>query len=312
MEFSWALIFDNQIYLLLLALVMLLSFFAKKYDVLVPLYEFIVKHVKSKRLVVVLVSFLSGVLPISGRVAVSAGVLDTLAPYGTTEENKKKREPFGIIDYLSTHLFYFWSPLEKTVLVPMAVLGLSYLAFLEIIWPLLATGVVVVLIYIFGYLKEDDIEIDIERRNRSMTKEEQRAQIKQYVKTISWVAGAIVLGNVLNQYSDELAAWIENISNNGYAIVLVTFAGLIASFLLGSSGKFAGFTAISTAVFGVVYLPLFFAFDYMGYMASPAHKCMILGKEYFGTPFKKYYAAIGILTGSIAAVAILLVLFQVA
>lgn len=308
MESIWLLLFDNQIYLLLLAVIMVLSWSAKRFDVFIPLYQWIAKVVKSKRAVVALISFISGILPISGRVAVSAGVLDTLAPNGDTKENKKKRQPFGIIDYLSTHLFYFWSPLEKTIIIPIAVLGVSYWGLMQILWPLLLTGVIVVLVYIFGYLREEDIEIDIRKNSHRETREETIAQFQQYVKTLVFVFFVIVLGNIINQYYDQIEAFVQHWSTLG--ILVAVIAGLVASFLLGSSGKFAGFTAIATAVFGPVYLPLFFAFDYMGYMFSPVHKCMIIGREYFGTPWKKYFTAVGILTGSIAAVSILLVLFQ--
>lgn len=309
MDFMLPLLLDNQIYLLLLAVIMVLSWAAKTYNVFVPVYAWIAKKIKSKRLIVVIISFLTGILPISGRVAVSAGFLDTIAPPPTTKENKTKRQPFGIIDYLSTHLFYFWSPLEKTILVPMAVLGITYWALMEILWPLLATGVIVVLIYIFGYLKEDDIEINIDKaRAQKPTKEDTVAQFKTYTRTLIWVFFIIVLGNVINLYFDQIQAFVEKYS--AWGIVAAVLAGLIASFLLGSSSKFSGFVAIATAIFGPVYLPLFFAFDYMGYMFSPVHKCMIIGREYFGTPWKKYWTALGILTGSIAAVSILLVLFQ--
>ena len=60
-------------------------------------------------------SLLGGILPIPGRVALSAPLLDAIAP-----PDKKKRSAFGVIDYLSTHHYYWWSPLEKTVVLPMA------------------------------------------------------------------------------------------------------------------------------------------------------------------------------------------------
>ena len=68
-----------------LAAVMALAFAAKKTQVFMPLYSWIATTVKSKRAVVALISTLSGVIPISGRVAVSAGALDTIAP----EDQKK-------------------------------------------------------------------------------------------------------------------------------------------------------------------------------------------------------------------------------
>ena len=70
---------------------------------------------------IILTSILGGVLPIPGRVALSAPLLDAIAP-----PDKKKRSAFGIIDYLSTHHYYWWSPLEKTIILPMAALGITY------------------------------------------------------------------------------------------------------------------------------------------------------------------------------------------
>jgi len=106
MEFTSSLFLHNQQYLVLLAIVMALSFIAKKTQVFLPVYIWIARAVKSKRGVVALISFVSGILPISGRVAISAGALDTIAP-----DDKEKRKSFGVIDYLSTHHFYFCSPL---------------------------------------------------------------------------------------------------------------------------------------------------------------------------------------------------------
>ena len=45
---------------------------------------------------------MTGVLPIKGRVTVSASLLDTLAP-----KDKKKREKFRPIDFMSSHHYYF-------------------------------------------------------------------------------------------------------------------------------------------------------------------------------------------------------------
>ena len=53
----------NQEYLILLALVMGLSFAAKRTQVFLPVYAFIARHVRSKRAVVALISLVSGVLP---------------------------------------------------------------------------------------------------------------------------------------------------------------------------------------------------------------------------------------------------------
>lgn len=299
MGFSWSLLFDEQQYLLLLGAIMLLAFWAKKYSIFLPFYRFVARRVKSKRATVAIISAVSGVLPINGRVSVSAGVLDTMAP----TDDKERRAKYGIIDYLSTHHYYFWSPLEKTVLLPMATLGLSYWQFMGKIWPLLATALIVILYYIFRVMKEDDIVINIPEGKPVMTKEEQQTYLKRCIKILAFVFVVIAASNVVGSYSEEIKAFTEN--HKGL-LPLAVVAGFLASLALGSSGKFAGFVSIAASAFGVVYLPLFFAFDYAGYMLSPMHKCLTIGKTYFGTPIREYYKAILVLVIPIIVVAIFL------
>lgn len=299
MEFTSSLLLDNQQYLILLASVMALAFAAKKTQVFMPLYTWIAKTVKSKRAVVALISMLSGVLPISGRVAVSAGALDTIAP-----EDQKKRKNYGIIDYLSTHHFYFWSPLEATVILPMAALSISYWELIGLVWPLLATALIVILFYIFKVLKEDDIEIVIP--NKKLKKKDRepwqieadakrdRKQVVEYARVLLFTAIVIVISNVVKANFDTINGWVEDAHKNNL-LILVAVAGFLASFALGSSSKFAGFVVLSVGVFGIETLPLFFAVDYAGYMLSPMHKCLVVGKSYFRTPLKDYYKAIAAL-----------------
>ena len=296
MEITSSLFLNNQQFLILLASVMALSFAAKKTQVFLPFYKWIANNVKSKRAVVALISLFSGVLPISGRVAISAGALDTIAP-----EDQKKRKNYGIIDYLSTHHFYFWSPLEATVLLPMAALNISYWTLIGKIWPLLATAVIVILFYIFKVLKEDDIEINIPNKPLK-NKDKQPSQIEaeakrdrkqliDYARVLLFTGIVIVLSNIVKANIDTINSFVEAAHKNNL-LILVAFAGFLASFALGSSSKFAGFVVLSVGVFGIETLPLFFAVDYAGYMLSPAHKCLVVGKSYFKTPLKDYYKAI--------------------
>lgn len=296
MEFTSSLLLDNQQFLILLASVMALSFAAKKTQIFMPFYGWIAKKVKSKRAVVALISLFSGVLPISGRVAVSAGALDTIAP-----EDVKKRKNYGIIDYLSTHHFYFWSPLEATVLLPMAALSISYWELMSRVSPLLATAAVVILFYIFKVLKEEDIEINIPGKPLKKKDKEpwqleadakrDRKQLLDYARVLVFTAIVIVLSNIVKANIETINGWLEEAHRNNL-ILLVAVAGFLASFALGSSSKFAGFVVLSVGVFGIETLPLFFAVDYAGYMLSPAHKCLVVGKSYFRTPLKDYYKAI--------------------
>ena len=112
---------NNQQFLVYLGLIMIITGILKQKGYLTDVFSFLLHTVKSKKLVLFLISLFGGILPIPGRVAVSAGILDIIAP-----KDKVGRESYGIIDYLSTHHYYIWSPLEKTVIIPMAVLGLTY------------------------------------------------------------------------------------------------------------------------------------------------------------------------------------------
>lgn len=310
MEFTSSLLLANQQYLILLAAVMGLAFTAKKTQVFMPVYAWIATTVKSKRAVVALISMLSGVLPISGRVAVSAGALDTIAP-----EDQKKRKNYGIIDYLSTHHFYFWSPLEATVILPMAALSISYWELISRIWPLLATAIIVILFYIFRVLKEDDIEIVIpDKALKKKDKEpwqleadakRDRKQLVEYARVLVFTAIVIVISNIVKANFETINGWVEDAHKNNL-LILVAFSGFLASFALGSSSKFAGFVVVSVGVFGIETLPLFFAADYAGYMLSPTHKCLVVGKSYFRTPLKDYYKAISALVIPILLVGITL------
>lgn len=295
MESIFSLLLNNQEYLILLATVMGLSFVAKKNNVFVPVYEFLARNIKSKRAVVALTSAVSGVLPINGRVVISAGILDTLAP------KNKKREKFGIVDYLATHHYYFWSPLEKTVILPIAVLGITYTQFLGRVAPLLIAALIFIMFYIFSVLKEEDIELSITRKKTSV--EEDKQQFVSYAKTLAVVALIIVLGNVISKYSDFIVSFVEATRQDGLLIVAL-IAGFLGSLALGSSSKFGGFTAIAVSIFGIEYLPLFFAVDYAGYILSPMHKCLAIGKSYFGTPIKKYYSVLASYAGLIVLVGI--------
>jgi hypothetical protein len=155
--------------------------------------------------------------------------------------------------------------------------------------------------YIFAVLKEDDIEISITKKKTSI--EEDKQQFIGYAKTLAIVALIIVLGNVISKYNEFIVSFVETTRQDGLLIVAL-IAGFLGSLALGSSSKFGGFTAIAVSVFGIEYLPLFFAVDYAGYILSPVHKCLAIGKAYFGTPLKKYYSVLTSYAGLIVLVGI--------
>jgi len=278
---SLNILFEEWYYILMLGTVMVLSYYARKFDVFQPLYSWIAKKIKSKRAVIAITSAVSGVLPINGRVVISAGILNTMAPQ---DERRKK---YGVIDYLATHHFYFWSPLEKTVLLPMAALNISYASFIGSVWPLLATLVVCILYYIFGVLKESDVDIVI-RSKREKQLLNTKNIIKDNIFTLFIVTAILALGNFVSYHKDYFSKIVDS-AHDSEMLVLVLLGSFILSFILGSSGKFAGVLAVSLPIFGATYLPILFAANWAGYILSPMHKCMIIGKRMFGSSFKEYY-----------------------
>ena len=290
-----SLILNNQWYLLYLSVIMITAGYAKDQRWFAPAYIWIVNNTKSKRAVVALISGITGVLPITGRVAVSAGFLDTIAP-----KDKEKRKVYGVIDYLSTHHYYLWSPIEKSVIIPMAALGISYWTFLGYMLPLLVVMFGVIGYYIFSVLKEDDVEINVDGFNVGEKYLEKNPLKYINLNTIVLLAGIIILGNITKEYTNEIQMFIEN---NTASLIHVSLISFLGSLFLGSSSRFAAITAIAVTIYGVEYLPWFFAIDYAGYMLSPTHKCLSIGKMYFGTSLKEYYKSIIILCSSIIAMA---------
>ena len=289
-------LFNGLWYVGFLAAIMVLSAWAKKTNVFMPVYRWVALNVRSRRAVVAIISAISGILPIEGRVTVSAGFLDTIAP------NDHRRRIFGIIDYLSTHHYYFWSPLEKTVILPMAVLAIGYIDFLLLVWPLIVTCLAVGIFYIFFVLKEEDIAIDLEKNVEPCCDNHEVTWIQWRI--LAMVAGVIVLGNFIKSFDTEM---YEIVKNNG-SIAVATILSFLFSFAMGSSSKYAGFVSILSTIFGPQYLPLFLAVDYAGYMLSPTHKCFTVGKTYFDTPVGEFYRAVGLLCISLILVAFIMVL----
>ena len=88
-------------------------------------------------------------------------------------------------------------------------------------------------------------------------------------------------------------------------LIPASLVAMVAAYIMGSSGKYAGMTSALVAVFGPQYLVWFLCTEYSGYLISPAHKCLMIGQQYFGTPIRKYYKVIGGLCGILISYAAL-------
>lgn len=327
------LLYKGQEYLLFIVFIMIAAGLIKEHNLFASTYAYIQKVFKSKRVIVALMSALTGILPVSGRVTISAGMLDTLAP----PKGQPGREKFGIIDYLSTHHYYVWSPLEKTILIPMAALGIGYGAVLLHLLPLLIVSLGLVFWYIAYQVKEEEIQLNTTNvghfkisnilRNvfpflaaigvaiagvhpaiafgllvlyyMILTMSWDIKYLLSYVdwKLIAWVAVIIVVANITRSYSDDVEMFLRNTAfdiNTVTGFLSISALSLASSFLFGSSSRFAAITTILTLIYGVEYFVWFFALDYVGYLVSPAHKCMAIGKLYFDTPWRRYANALGL------------------
>lgn len=326
---------NGQIYLLLIVFVMMIAGMVKENKLFDDLFCFFEQSLKSKKAVVAVVSAITGLLPIKGRVTVSAGMLESLAP----DRGCCGREKFGPIDYVSTHHYYFWSPLEKTVILPMAAFGLTYGQFMGIIWPLLAVSIAFIVAYLVWGVKESDIELN------DCTRDIKVSRITRYVlpyvagvgaiiagvdflwafgtltvyymvvtrtfdilkllrfvdwKLIGWVALIIVAANFARENTDAIKTYLESSGldiNTWSGFIYLSIASFAGAFALGSSSRFGALTIIMASIYGIEYLPWFFAVDFVGYLVSPMHKCVAIGMLYFGTKLRYYITILGIWGG---------------
>jgi hypothetical protein len=302
---------------------------AKEYALFAPAFAYVRNTFRSNKFVVVLLSAIGGILPIEGRVTVSAGLLDTVAP-----KDGPGREKLGIVDYLSTHHYYLWSPLEKTVILPIAAFGLTYGAWLGLIAPLLIATVAFITWYIWSQVHDDEIVIAPGNFKLSSVLRNvipmfvavglyiynkdwmigcfgfltlyyiiisQQWNIKKllgYVRwdVLVWVGAVIMLGNYMKSYDSSWQTMLKSSMLDPHTfvgMVIISLIGLVASFLMGSSGKFIAIAVLMAQIFGVEYFLWFFAIDFAGYLLSPTHKCVMIGNRYFGTPVATYYKALG-------------------
>ena len=338
---DYSLIYNGQIYLFLIVFVMMIAGMVKEHGLFKDIFCFFEQNLKSKKAVVAVVSALTGLLPIKGRVTVSAGMLDTLAP----KKGCCGREKFGPIDYVSTHHYYFWSPLEKTVILPMAAFGLSYGAFMSMMWPLLAVSIAFIIAYLVWGVKESDViledcktEIKVSRITRYVfpyiagvgaiiaganflwafgtltvyymfcTRTFDLKKLLGFVdwKLIGWVALIIIAANFARENTEAIKVYLESSGldiNTVSGFILLSLASFAGAFALGSSSRFGALTVIMASIYGIEYLPWFFAVDFVGYLVSPMHKCVAIGMLYFGTKLRYYVTILGIWGGLVISVA---------
>jgi hypothetical protein len=332
MEYITTVLLKDISYLWMIFFIMISAGLAKEYTLFAPAFAYVRNTFRSNKFVVVILSAIGGILPIEGRVTVSAGLLDTVAP-----KCGHGREKMGIIDYLANHHYYMWSPLEKTVILPIAAFGLTYGAFISLVAPLLIVSLLFISLYIWYTVKEEELVITPGTFKLSavlrnvlpmfialgvyiwgggeenvfpifglltlyyvfITQQWSPKKLLGYIRwdVLAWVGVVIILGNYFKSYNGEFTTMIKGAGLDPHTfagMLAISVIGFIVSFLMGSSGKFIAVAVLMAQVFGVEYFLWFFAIDFAGYLLSPTHKCVMIGNRYFGTPVSTYYRALGI------------------
>jgi len=338
MDFVLTVLLKDISYLWMIIFIMISAGLAKEYQLFAPAYAYVRNVFRSNKFVLVILSAIGGILPIEGRVTVSAGMLDTIAP-----KDGPGREKMGIIDYLATHHYYLWSPLEKSVVIPIAAFGLTYVTWLGMIAPLLITSLAFIGWYIWTKTKDEEIAITPGNFKLSQVMRSslpmfvaigayiytnnyimcfgllalyyiiitQQWNFKKLLGYINWeviltVAVVIALGNYFKSEQAYFQGVIKSLGVDPatfLGMLTISAIGFGSSFAMGSSSRFIALAVLMAQLFGMEYFLWFFAVDFAGYLLSPTHKCVMIGNRYFGTPYKTYYIALGSWAGILLAVA---------
>lgn len=283
------------------------------------LYYQLFQKIRSTKAVVLLYSIIGGVLPIPGRIITTATLLRTLPV-----KNRSSRSALGVVGYLSTHHYYFWSPLEATVIIPIAMLSLSYKELLLITWPLLAVYLAVTCWCVVAL----DVEtLEAPQLNRTYRARHSLPLILGIASIVAglppyyglsgaalyyiWLTKSFSIKQLAGYIQWRLVAWLlvisilsifikRNLSEvdrfTTDSVYYAAFIGAVASFLMGSSAKFAGIASGLTLIYGMEYFLLFFGTEFVGYLLSPSHRCVWITKDMFDMKWREFYLPLGALS----------------
>ena len=305
----------------ILCIVMTIAGIFKERGTLGGVYSLVKSTVKSKRGMVTLISFVFGVVPITSRISFACSMLDAL------QDKAKNNQKMGTIAYLASHHYYLWSPIEKSVVIVCGILGISYLQFMQVMWIPALIAIVFSVVYIFTSVTEDEISLkeipSIEKGSifdilglaiaialaavyspivvyslyiAMLISIHNRFSFKWIdLSVLAYAGGATLLGVLIGQQTSWLTEFIKSFLDS-QGIVAICILAYGVSLLLGSSAKFAAIAGLLTKLFGLKYLPVFYLVEYAGYLISPSHKCVAIGKVYFKTPAGMYFLPIILLS----------------
>ena len=170
-------ILQNEIYLLALLSAFIIGGIVKSQGYFLQLYNWLASHCGSNKVILFILSTICGILPIEGRVTVGVPFLDSI-----THDNHSKSN-IGIINYLATHHYYFWSPIEPSVLIFLTALGLSWTTFIWLTLPILLTYFTFLFVFMMFVIKKEEIIFDIPNNINTNPQ--------------SWICGLILISSLV-------------------------------------------------------------------------------------------------------------------
>ena len=257
-----------------------------------------------------LLMLLSGMLPIPGRIILCKSLMDGM----TTRTDSRT----GLASYICTHHYYLWSPMEKSVIVLIGGLSITYQQF--IIYMLVPICVYMCyVVYYITTLKLKLVDTGTVTKRTSVVDLillliclivscyipvitqslalyliyltiKYKPPVKVYksidVKTLVFVSIVLMVGCIAKHNVAYIHEYMNNIKGDLYFAMLLSF---VFSFILGSSSKFAGLCLLMTIIYGIEYMVLFYVIDFSGYLLSPTHKCTLVAQSGCKTPRKAFY-----------------------
>jgi hypothetical protein len=305
--------YNGQEFVLFLVIIMITTNIIKENMLMIDLLGVFGKYIKNTKIAVFLTSMFFGILPIPGRIVLGSSMINSLS-------KEKMSYKIGVLEYLSTHHYYFWSPLEKTVIVPMSILGISYAYYISVVWPVILLSILFLAIYLWLFIKEEDINIKFPTQflwkniflyvlpilifiliifftemlvlssvglllYYSFMVKLSFEDLKRHINSINFkliflLMSTIVIGNIIKESGFNIV--------DQKLLISALIVSFVYSFLLGSSSKYAMISALLISAFGLEYMLLFLVVDFAGYILSPTHKCFWVALSYYEIQVKKF------------------------
>jgi len=310
-------------YIVMFALMNCINVTIKQHHVLTNLLNPVLSRLPSSIRTFVMCS-LCGVLPVPGRVVITSMCLDcTHKPQANT----------GLLAYISSHHYYLWSPAEKSVIVCMVGLGISYSQFIEIMWVPLAIYVIFMVWCAYDTQIADTISLNSGSRfvwmdGLMIMTCLMSMVIKPHVMIGEFKLSSIVIAMILMflyfycKYRPAIGEMMKSFEVTSVCVLsvmlmlatyvkhhvddydeyivdqhifMVCVVSFVVSFLLGSSSKFSAVCVMCTLMYGMEYFCLFYIVDFCGYLMSPFHKCLPISIIKFNTSLTTMYTYLLIL-----------------